>query len=198
MNKGGLFLSIGDSITWTMHDSTGNGEQIWTQMLYRWIQNNYGNIQFINKGFGGAQSGTIIQNKFWLVRFSPDLLLISTGVNDASNNIPTSTYQSNLTTVINWFRKRNPNVIIILCSPSTSANDLTWPVGNYRTVVQNLSTSLGTGIIHLENAWSQAQNSIYTAADGLHPNVLGNQMLFNVAQPVIQTYAASWLERIGN
>lgn len=197
MNKGGLFLVIGDSITWTISDEAAVGEDLWTQKLYRWIQSNYGEVQFINKGFGGAKSDTILESRYWLSRFIPDLLLVSTGVNDASNSISIEDYTANLTELVNIFRKKNPNILIILCSPTHSTNEPTYDVDDYRTAVASLATSLNTGIIHLENAFTLAQVGTYTV-DGLHPNVAGHQLLFETAYPVVESYAADWLNKIRN
>lgn len=195
MYKGGIYLSLGDSTTWTLplEAQTGN---VYPYLLAKWIKQNHGQIKWISKGIGGATSAHLVQDLNWNSLLVPDLVTIGIGMNDclASNNITTAQYQTNVSSVIDELRLRNPNVHIILCTPNTTTDsNRTGTVQSYRDALATVATNKAVDICHFETAWTSSQQSTYSA-DGIHPNTAAHPLLFNLLQPMIQNDA--WLSRI--
>jgi lysophospholipase L1-like esterase len=190
MVKGMLFEAIGDSTVWTVGTSKG----LYTYLVYKYICDNYKLIKFRNKGIGGSNSSNLVSNINWLGKFEPDILTIGIGMNDANGGgNDTTTYKANLTYLINYYRKKNPNVFIVLCTPNTidvTQGTRTY-VDNFRQAMQDVGTQLNCQVAHFENAWTTAQVSTYTQ-DGIHPNDTGHSLLFNnVLKPILDTWIAT-------
>lgn len=190
MTKGLLYLTIGDSTTWTV----GTGKGLYTHLIYKYICDNYRLIKFINKGIGGSNSANLVSNINWSGKFEPDVLTIGVGMNDANGGASdVTTYKANLTYLINYYRKKNPNVFIILCTPNTIdvVQGTRTNVANFRQAMQDVGTLLNCQVAHFENAWTTGQVSTYTT-DGIHPNDSGHSLLFNTQlKPILDTWIAT-------
>jgi lysophospholipase L1-like esterase len=190
MINGMLYLTIGDSTTWTV----GTGDGLYTHLVYKYICDNYKQIKFINKGIGGSNSSNLVTNINWLGKFEPDILTIGIGMNDANGGgSDVTTYKANLTYMINNYRKKNPNVFIILCTPNTI--DVTQGgrsnIALFRTAMQEVGASMNCQVARFENAWSTGQVATYTQ-DGVHPNDSGHSLLFNTQiKPILDTWIAT-------
>jgi len=205
MKKGGLYLSMGDSTTWTGYGAVNvnSGAYLYSHLLWNYINNNYSDIQFINKGIGGTDSNKMVENLFWLIRnIVPDLVTIGVGMNDcANNNIPTATYQANLALIVSAIKQKNPNCVIVFCTPSrcweaTRVNN----VAAYRTAMIAEAATLGISSCDFGTAWTQSPSDMATCLSdpsGIHPNYLGHQQMYNVLLPVVLSAASSWLGGLG-
>jgi lysophospholipase L1-like esterase len=126
----------------------------------KWIDDNKGSIQFINKGTGGATTTTTVNNRFWWSQIRADLVTICLGMNDAANaQISTATYQTNLTSIIATVRKSNPLARIVICTPPPTIDTTRSTIGDYVTVCVNLATSLNTAtspvtVCRFDQAWA--------------------------------------------
>lgn len=200
MFKGGLYLAIGDSVTWCNYESGATGTDLYATKIADSIRANYGNIKHINKGLGGNDSTELLNNLYWYARMAPDLVTIAIGMNDcASQAIPVATYQSNLSAIIDKLRQKNPNVVIILCAPSgTTSSTRTSYIADYRTAMQTVATSKNVAFCNFTatGGVTDANAATYTT-DGIHPNKTGHTMLYNLLYPVIQNAAANWLNTLG-
>lgn len=196
MYKGGIYLSLGDSTTWSLPNEAQTGD-VYPYLLAKWIKQNHGQIKWISKGIGGATSAHLTQDIQWNSLLVPDLVTIGIGMNDclSSNNITTTQYQSNVSNVIDELRLRNPNVHIILCTPNTTTDtNRTGTVQSYRDALTSTASTKNVDICHFDSAWASAQQSTYSM-DGIHPNSSGHPLLFNLLQPLIQN--DTWLSRLG-
>lgn len=181
MPKGLLMLTIGDSTTWSM----ASGKGLYSYLAYQEICNTYKQIKYVNKGIGGSTSGNLVSNLgTYSGAFEPDLLLIGVGMNDANSGVSdTTTYKNNLRTLIDWYRRKNPNVHIILITQNTidvTVGGRTF-VQNFRDAMQAIATEKSCDCAHFENSWttSTSDMSTYLNSDKLHPNDTGHTKFFN-------------------
>jgi lysophospholipase L1-like esterase len=206
MRKGGLYLAVGDSTVYNNLQNLDNwdGSKSYAGRLTNWISDNYGAIKHLNKGLSGSttrQWATYMMK--WGTTFEPDLVTIGLSMNDQYNSIPSTETQTNLQTLINRFKRNNPDVIIILCTPNTIAasnpNGYTddTVLNPFRAVFDTLATNnTNVFVCHFENAWNTAQCGANTV-DNLHPNGTGHGLLFNQLQPILQANASTWLNSLG-
>jgi len=197
MRKGGLYLAIGDSITWTIPAETNpNGNNLYASRVRKAIGSNYSPVRHLNKGIGGAVAAGIVINLPWLSRLNPDLVTIGVGMNDcAGGATTTASYKTDLITIIDAFRLRNPNVHIILCTPSqTSDANRTPYIQSFRDAMAEVSVSKSTGLARFETAFTSGEVATY-CPDGVHPTSAGHQKLFDVLWPEVQK--GTWLQKLG-
>ena len=163
MYRGGTYLSIGDSITWNSIYGTAapvlNDGAHYNFLTAKWVRDNKGNIQFINKGSGGATSTTTWNNRNFWGNIRADLATICLGMNDAAGaQISTSTYQTNITNIVARLRVMNPSVRIVICTPPPTIDPNRSTIGDYATVCVSLATSLNTStspvtVCRFDQAW---------------------------------------------
>ena len=196
MRKGGLYLAIGDSITWTIPSETNpKGANLYASRIQKAINENYSPIRHVNKGIGGAVAAGIVINLPWLSRLNPDLITIGVGMNDCAGGVGNVTnYKNDLRTIIDKFRLRNPNVHIILCTPSrtTDANRTPY-IQAFRDAMIEVATEKNTGLCRFDNAWASADDATYLP-DAVHPTSAGHQKLFDVLWTEVQK--GEWLQRL--
>jgi lysophospholipase L1-like esterase len=198
MFKGGLYLALGDSVTWQNYESGATGDDLYATKLSNWIKANYGNIRHINKGIGGTTTIKLLTDGSWWSRLVPDLVTIGIGMNDCVNDgVTTAVFTTNLNTIIDSLRRRNKNVVIILCAPnSTTEATRTSYVASYRTAMSNVATAKNCAYCDFSQAFTTGQIATYTT-DNIHPNKAGHGKLFDVLLPVAQSAAANWLNSLG-
>lgn len=192
MRKGGIYLALGDSITWTMpSDSTPSGDNLYASLVWKYINENYQPIRLINKGIGGQTSTEMLQNLRWNSLIEADLITIGIGMNDSSSTVvPVNTYKSNLDSILDSLVLRSPEATIILCTPSrTTEASRVDNIESYRTAMGEVVTTRNSSKIKLcqfENAWIQDDTGTYTT-DTIHPTTAGHALLAGVLETVIQT-----------
>lgn len=194
MYKGGLYLAIGDSTTYT---NVTNGEDLYASKLWRAINSDYGSIRHLNKGVSGNDSSEMVNNLPWLITGKVDLVTIGVGMNDANLNVVSvSSYTDNLKLMIDRLRYFNKDVKIILCSPNRSNDTNRSTLQQYRDAMSNVATLKSVGLVKFEDAFTDGQISTYTV-DGIHPTSAGHQLLFNMLYPIVQSNASTWLNKLG-
>lgn len=197
MYKGGLYVPVGDSTTYRSI-AAGGVEKAYTRQIYDSIVANYGRIAFVHNGISGSMAGDAVKDFQWFGAYwEPDLVTIGFGMNEGyfySGTNPVSSYKSNLSYIVDRFRRQNTNAHIILCTPnsvSDAAKNTT--LDGYRTGMQEVAAAEGVDVCNFHLAWTQAQAAANTS-DGLHPNFTGHTLLYNQAWPIVQKGA--WLQSI--
>jgi lysophospholipase L1-like esterase len=187
MYKGGTYLALGDSITFgTNLTANGFPYSTYAAQIQQAVYKNYGNCKLINKAIAGNSSADLVNSVYYWGRCNPDLVSINIGTNDCGGSIATSTFQTNLETIVNLVKEMSPQAEIILCSISQRGDAYANSLDPYRAVVQTVASEKGTFLCHFENAWTPAQNATYLGADNLHPNLAGHTALFNTLYPIVQ------------
>lgn len=183
MHKGGLYLAVGDSTTWTV------ATNLYPTQIWKKINNDYGNIRHINKGLGGSSAYSLDKVKsMWFLSLPFDLITLCVGMNDAANDATTvSLYTTSLNSMVDAIRLARPNAEIILCAPvNTTEASRTPYIQNYRNAMQGVATSKGTLFCDFSQAYPVSAVSTITT-DGIHPNDTGHTDIANLLYPIIQT-----------
>lgn len=195
MRSGGVYLALGDSITYGSTLATTTQYGTYAAKIRKSIFDNYGKCRVINKGVSGWKSGDFLTAPHYWSKIEADLVTIHIGTNDCSNSISSATFQSNLDAIVKIIKKHNPNVEIILCSISRRGDSFANSLDPFRTAVSTVATNNNTLLCHFENAWAQADTATYTAVDLLHPNTTGHQLIHDVLFPIVQT--TQFVQKLG-
>lgn len=182
MRKGGLYVAMGDSVTWTMA-----GIEVYPTKVLRGISQNYAPIQHSNKGIGGSRTDQWV--KFYneqILRLPFDILTIGLGMNDSANQqVSVVNYGNNLRTMVDLAKKYRPTADIVLCAPNATSEATRTPyIANYRTEMQTVATQKGVLYCDFSQAFSDTVTYTY---DGIHPNDAGHTLIYNTLWPVIQS-----------
>lgn len=176
------YLMIGDSV------SIDNPNFLRYPIAARsYIKSKGNKVVYINRAYSGWTAAGMGLATAWCSNYDVDLAIINIGINDANNGVYTSAFDTYLQKVINRLKARNSSVKIILCCPHNVAVTDTTRTTNlpaYRTAIANLAVLNNCSICKFEDAWTQEMSATYTS-DGLHPNVAGHQLLFNLLKPII-------------
>lgn len=160
MKQGGLYVAMGDSITWTAVDK---GADLYAHRLWQYINATYGNIKFINKGIGGTTAAKMVTNLPWVLgSLTPDLVTIGVGMNDCTttSGITTSSYKTNLGIVIDAIKQNNPDCVIVLCSPSITLDANRTNASAFRTAMSEVATSKNVGYCDFSTAWTTSNSDL--------------------------------------
>ncbi|MEO7932506.1 MAG: sialate O-acetylesterase [Chthoniobacterales bacterium] len=115
----------------------------------------------------------------------PDLVVLNIGTNDA-NNIPTSTFISQLTSVIAKLRAANPSVKIVLSNIMVFLNHETACI-DFNAALAQLAPSLSTAASPIVLADINTNLPTNARYDGIHPNLVGEEHLATVYFAAIQS-----------
>jgi lysophospholipase L1-like esterase len=123
-----------------------------------------------------ATSGALNQNWYALDAlnaYQPNLTIICLGVNDANSSVSSSTYRSNMITIINAAKVWG-DVILISFSPTSSGSGQQYVTyeAQYNDVLKNLAASTGCVFIDIYGRYSTIFQANYMF-DNLHPNNYG-------------------------
>jgi len=178
----------GTSIT----NGTGatNYRNNYTYLLKNWLKDNLNvHTRVVNKAIPSSQTNLMenyrVFNNWYDFKQDPKFLFIEHGVNDVSQSIPNATSVSNVTKIINYYRKKYPTCYIMILSPfPCAAQEIGLAI--YRTSMQTLVNSYpnedkvylkyiaGTG-----SAWNATtQGGTYTT-DGTHVNDAGRLLILD-------------------
>lgn len=187
MSRGGLYLALGDSTTWTIpSEPAAIGDSLYTNRIWRAINANYAPCHYVNKGFGGNTSTTLLSRlPIHALCLPYDLVTICVGMNDCYNNqVPSATFQSNLETIVDRLRIYRPDCEIILLSvmPTNEAGRVD-NVAAYNAAIAAVVASKSVLTCDVSAAYSDFASY---APDGIHPNTAGHELVFDLVWPVVQ------------
>lgn len=191
MRKGGTYLALGDSTTWTIpSESTATGYSLYSYRACKAISENYAPIRHLNKGIGGARSTHIAERiGHFITGVEFDLVTIGLGMNDCnsgggSGQTVLSTFQANMEKIVDEIKIVRPDADIILCKIMPTNDPNRSPYRNdYNNIIQTVATAKGTLVADFSNAYSDFATY---APDGIHPNTVGHGLIFDILWPVIQ------------
>jgi len=188
----------GTSIT----NGTGatNYRNNYTFLLKNWLKDNL-NVQtrVVNKAISSSQTNVMEDfrsfNNWYDFKQEPKFLFIEYGVNDIGQSIPTATSVSNVTKMINYYRKKYPTCYIIILAPFPAGNTTTEAgLVIYRSAMQTLVNSYSSSeqvyikyIADTGNAWNPVTQSGTYTTDGIHVNNAGRLLILNAITNYITT-----------
>lgn len=125
-------VSMGDSITYGWSSSGLESVNIapycpsYNKMVCQYIESAYGvDVEHVNIAVSGSSSGSGDKNGLGRVdsacKMSPDLVIVAYGMNDGCY-MPTSTYISNINSIVKTIEKKCPNACVVVvgtCLPNS-------------------------------------------------------------------------------
>ena len=150
----------------------------------RWIR------AIIDKGILPANEAAFIQ--------TVSLVTLFLGANDAvhataDQHVSVEEYKENLITIIQYIRRINGNITIVIITPPAVNSDL-WPtrsieqVTPYASVVRELAAEYNLGLIDLHsNDNGNKKIELSDLRDGLHLNETGNNKVFESIRNLIRS-----------
>ena len=115
----------------------------------------------------------------WLVGYTPDIVLLHIGTNDAFQNQSTSTTVDEIKQIIDALRVDNPNVVVLLAKliPSTDTS-INQGIDALNAEVDGIAVQMDTAespvVVVDQNTGFSAAVDTY---DGVHPNVVGEEKM---------------------
>jgi lysophospholipase L1-like esterase len=120
--------------------------------------------------------------------YQPDLTIIDLGINDAGVSTSTSTYQTNLTTIVT--KAQLYGDVLLTSFPPSGGSPHSTVEPTYLPILQAVATAKGCGYVDLYSRWVSyaSANALGFMNDNLHPNSLGYadwaQAIFNALRTI--------------
>ena len=194
-------LFQGDSITDAKRDreavegntsSTGTGYV--ALVAGKLLAKNIGKeFKCINRGISGNRVVDLYARwKVDALNLKPDLLSILVGVNDTwhefawQNGVEPDRYEKVYRMLLEWTKAELPEVKLVLCEPFCLLSELVtteWleEVRQRGTIVKKLAEEFGVTFVPLqqllEDAAAKAGDNLKILRDGVHPTLLGAQII---------------------
>lgn len=151
------------------------------------------NLEFINRGISGNRVVDLYARwKIDALNLNPDLISILIGVNDTwhemanHNGVDVPRFEQIYRLLLEWTRKELPQVKLVLCEPFCMLNGPVTTRWQYEIkersqVVQKLAKEFETIFVPLQTpldeAAKRAGNTLRVLRDGVHPMLLGHQVI---------------------
>ena len=147
----------------------------------------------INRGISGNRVVDLYARwKTDALNLKPDLLSILVGVNDTwhefarQNGVELERYEKIYRMLLEWTKAELPEVRLVLCEPFCLLSELVtqeWvdEVKQRSVIVKKLAAEFGATFVPLqemlENAAAKANDNLKILRDGVHPTLLGAQLI---------------------
>jgi lysophospholipase L1-like esterase len=197
-------VALGASTVYGRVDIEGGG---WVGRLRRWHEQQHPRNAVFNLGIGGdTTAGFLARMKTEVPVRKPDLILVGGGLNDAKRiggceakvTTPLTLFRNNVAALIDQARSI-AEVIFVGITPfdETKTTPISW-VDAYYLLVDAIDYAQATKeiceaekvpYIDIFNEWLKTDYLPLLADDGLHPNSLGHQKIFeSVRDFLIERY----------
>ena len=143
----------------------------------------------INAGLSGETTSGGDSRVDWVLNQKPDVFVLELGANDGLRGIPLEETRSNLQSIINKVRKKNPEVEIVLAGMQIPPNMGPEYTAEFRTIFPDLAKANNIALIPflLDGV---AGNPDLNQRDGIHPTVEGQIIVasnvWSVLGPLIE------------
>lgn len=191
VNFSNRILWLGDSIS----DGTGCTK---TAEMYPFMFKNYyasKKVNLSNQSIPGTQSNdhyTFTQSGKYDT-YPWDMVVLSIGVNDASQNIIPSKVVDNYTAIISYFKQANNQCKFLIIAGTPVENDTLYAkLSDISTALMDLKNeSNGIFAVSCLSAFDRKNTSYYATSDTtgnhIHPNGSGNLSIYNVIKPYLDS-----------
>lgn len=172
-------LFFGDSIT------AGYGlsmEEAYPSHVEKALKDKGLEVKVVNAGLSGETSAGGLSRIDWVLRQQVDVFVLELGANDGLRGLPLSQTRSNLQSIIDKVKVKNPNVKIVLAGMMVPPNMGKEYTSEFRNIYPDLAKKNKATLIPflLDGVAGDDKLNI---ADGIHPNVEGHKI---VAKNVLQ------------
>lgn len=198
-------MPLGDSITWGVGSSTGNG---YRAPLWDRLASDGHPLDFVGTGRGGSMSdpdneghsGYRIHEIAALVdapltRYRPNVVTLMAGTNDLNQSYQVSTATARLKSLVNQITAAAPDATVLVASlvVSTSGTEEQYRAAYNQAIPQIVNEAQGAGkkVAYVD------MSSLTTAdlADALHPNDAGYRKMADAFHRGVQAAdSAGWLK----
>ncbi len=193
-NKSLTWLFVGDSIT---HGILVSGYDSAPQLMEEYLDTIGRTTDVVvNAGVSSATTASTLNAKDYRLKpFTPDVAIIMLGTNDCSTNltgdmaISKETYKENLGKIVTEIRAKNPNVIIVLRTPTGFWDDKHPQMSAYVAQLQAFAQEQKLILVDQMTAtqhtinnypWCKYPTSAQFYGDNLHPGVVGQLKIFQM------------------
>ena len=133
-------------------------------------------IKAINAGLSGETTAGAARRIDWVLRTPADVVVVEAGANDALRGLPPDAAKANLERVIETIRQKQPRAKIVLVQMEAPPNYGAAYTQRFRSIYRDVSQKEHVPLIpFLLNG--VAGISRYNQADGVHPNLAGEQIV---------------------
>lgn len=202
-------ICFGDSITRGESDAVYGGwaDRIKTRLIKQFVETGKDKISLFNMGISGETTNGLMQRfqSEFVTRQATDkqdTVLFGYGANDLATQegdylVDIDTYIDNLSRSIEFALEKGANVVLINVTPIAAKlegipnvnnrirNDET--IRRYNQALLALSAKYGVGLIDVYTPFSDNKEA-YLTADGLHPNSVGHEVLYQVISTALLSY----------
>tara|TARA_R110002049_G_scaffold245100_1_gene418935 strand:- start:70 stop:732 length:663 start_codon:yes stop_codon:yes gene_type:complete len=173
VSKSKVILFFGNSLTAGMGLSPENAFPALIQEKLDSLNLDY---TVVNAGLSGETTSGGKNRLDWVLNQPTDVFVLELGANDGLRGIPLQETRSNLQTIIDMVRKKNPKTRIILAGmqiPPNMGDDYT---SEFRTIFPELAQKNNTALIPflLEDVAGVPE---LNQSDGIHPTGKGHKIL---------------------
>jgi acyl-CoA thioesterase I len=133
-------------------------------------------IKAVNAGLSGETTAGAARRIDWVMRTPADVVVVEAGANDALRGLPPEAAKANLERVIETIREKQPRAKIVLIQMEAPPNFGAAYTQRFRSIYRDVSQKENVPLIpFLLNG--VAGISRYNQADGVHPNLAGEQIV---------------------
>lgn len=171
--RGPTVLFIGTSLT------AGLGlqpDQAYPALVQRKADSAGRPIVAVNAGVSGETSAGALNRIGWVLRQPADIVVIETGANDALRALPVSEARSNIAAILDSVRKAKPAARIFLVQMEAPPNLGPQYAKGFHDMYGQLAREKGVTLVPFLLSGVAGVASL-NQADGLHPNVRGEQIV---------------------
>ncbi|MEZ4971989.1 MAG: arylesterase [Cyclobacteriaceae bacterium] len=168
-----IILFFGDSIT------AGYGlsmEEAYPAHVEKTLKEKGLDVKVVNAGLSGETSAGGLSRIDWVLRQQVDVFVLELGANDGLRGLPLSQTRSNLQSIIDKVKVKNPNVKIVLAGMMVPPNMGKEYTSEFRNIYPDLAKKNKATLIPflLDGVAGDDKLNI---ADGIHPNVEGHKIV---------------------
>ncbi len=145
-------------------------------------------FEIVNAGVSGETSAGGLRRVNWLFEVPTDVLVLELGANDGLRGQDPSVMKSNLQTIIDQVRERNPTVRLVIAGMQAPPNMGSQYVGEFDAVFPDLAAA-NDGLLIPFLLDGVAGIVDLNQADGIHPNQEGHRRVaatvWNILEPLL-------------
>ncbi len=133
-------------------------------------------VEVVNAGLSGETSAGALRRVDWILRQSPDVLVVETGANDGLRAIPTDDMAANLDAIVSRVRESHPETEIVLVQMEAPPNLGPEYATRFREAFPRVA---GDRSVALTPLLLDAVGGVpgLNQADGIHPTAEGHRRM---------------------
>jgi acyl-CoA thioesterase-1 len=133
-------------------------------------------IKAVNAGLSGETTAGAARRIDWVLRTPADIVVVEAGANDALRGLSPDAARANLERVIDTIRQKQPRAKIVLVQMEAPPNYGAAYTQRFRSIYRDVSRKEDIPLIPFLLS-GVAGISRYNQADGVHPNLAGEQIV---------------------